>query len=69
MYADDQDENKPPVGLVQQQEHRQLAGILKPATNVPYLPLEDQQTEIDEEGMSEGGQSGKRVKRGLDDVS
>ncbi|XP_069178284.1 LOW QUALITY PROTEIN: mitotic checkpoint serine/threonine-protein kinase BUB1 [Procambarus clarkii] len=40
QYMEDQDENRPPPGLVQQQEHRQITGILQPSANIPILPLD-----------------------------
>lgn len=41
LYVDENNENNPPAGFVQQKEFRTTSGILQPATNVPVLPLEE----------------------------
>ncbi|KAK7082484.1 protein kinase, partial [Halocaridina rubra] len=56
LYPENQNENLPPMGYQQEKEVRTLAGILQPATNVPFIPLEEQlkeEEEQDEEAASD----------------
>ncbi|KAG7158762.1 mitotic checkpoint serine/threonine-protein kinase BUB1 beta-like [Homarus americanus] len=53
MYFEDQDENRPPPGMVQQREYRQVSGVLQPAADIPFLPLEDQESQKESEILCE----------------
>lgn len=64
QYADDQDENKPPQGLIQEQKQRQISGILQPATDIPVVLLEDQQSQNNIEDKIEASVCGDNEIKG-----
>nr|XP_053649275.1 uncharacterized protein LOC128700239 [Cherax quadricarinatus] len=67
QYVEDQDENRPPPGLVQQREHRQITGILQPSVDIPTLPPDDQEQEKEAGKKNEALDSGSRgAEGGLD---
>lgn len=69
LYADDNNENDPPVGFVQQKEFRSTAGILQPATNIPVLIVEEAEgTEVEEEKVEGAAGGGEGAKVGLEGV-
>ena len=51
IFSDDKenDENCPPPGFMQPPNHRETAGVLTPAINVEWVPLEDQERLLDED--------------------
>lgn len=48
MYAEENQENQAPAGFSQLKEKRQTSGILVPAVNVEYCPLDQQEDECKE---------------------
>lgn len=66
LFADDNNENDPPAGFVQQKEFRSTSGILQPATNVPVLLVEDtDRPEVEEEKVEGAVGSADRTRGDL----
>lgn len=51
--SDEDSENIPPKGYIQDKTKRELAGILEPSKNILYIPLEEQELDEDEDNESD----------------